>query len=273
VDYAAHSPVTDPGQARPWLHDLPRDVRSLAGLVNGLVVHQDRMSPEIRAQGTRADEPRLRHAAAMLDRLRALDASPPTVPRPAPRRLVGHCRSSSVLLCCFLRETGTAARTRSGFSVYYAGGREFYGDHWVTEYRGGPDDGWLLVDAELDDATRAEHDITFDQIDVPRDQWLSAAEAWRRGRRDDDSWRWFGAHPSDVGPDYVAGQLLRDAAGLVREEVGAFDVWVPQPLDPVLPLLDDLARLLLDDPDPVGIRSYLDGHPALRPPPWALAGP
>src|SRR4051794_33937973 len=109
-DYTAHSAATDPGSARPWLRGLPSDVRSLAGIVNRLVVHQDRVPPEVRAQGSRADEPRLRHAVSMFHRLRSLDDSAPTAPRAAPQRLVGHCRSSSVLLCSLLRETGTPAR-------------------------------------------------------------------------------------------------------------------------------------------------------------------
>ena len=60
---------------------------------------------------------------------------------------------------------------------------------------------------------------------------------------------------------------------MIRQEVGAFDEWVPRPLDAALPLLDELAGTMRDHPDPDAVRGHLDAHPGLRPPPWALAGP
>ena len=72
-----------------------------------------------------------------------------------------------MLLCSFLRHQRVPARARAGFSVYYAEGREFYGDHWVTEYRPDVRSGWRLVDAELDESTLRDHGIDFDPADVP----------------------------------------------------------------------------------------------------------
>jgi hypothetical protein len=186
----------------------------------------------------------------MVAALRDLDPRPPAESRAPQDRLVGHCRTSSVLLASFLRHRDVAARPRSGFSVYYAGGREFYGDHWVTEYWHRSSSAWRLADAELDETTCREHGIGFDPLDVPRDQLLLAGVAWQDGRTDEDRWRWYGAHPGDTGRAYVAGQLLRDVACLARDEPGAFDSWAPDPLAPYLGDLDLLAvRTLEPDPD------------------------
>jgi hypothetical protein len=212
----------------------------------------------------------VRDVAATVASLYALDPRPPAEPRAPQDRLVGHCRTSSVLLTSFLRHQGVAARPRCGFSVYYAGGREFYGDHWVTEYWH-PSDRWRLADAELDDATCAEHGIGFDPLDVPRDQLLLAGRAWQDGRADGDRWRWYGVHPGDTGRGYVAGQLLRDVACLAGDEPSAFDGWAPDPLSPYLEDLDLLAaRTLQPDPQlpdlgPPLLRGPITGRGAPRP--------
>jgi hypothetical protein len=210
----------------------------------------------------------------MLARIHELDFRPLAEARDPAARLVGHCRSSSVLLTAFLRAQGTPARPRCGFSVYYAGGREFYGDHWVTEYWDTDDAAagsgrWQLADAELDDETMREHGLTFDPVDVPRTQLLLAAVAWQQGRADSDAWRWFGAHPDDTSQSYVAGQLLRDAACLVRREPGAFDSWLPGDVGDRVQTLDRLANFTLAGlPQP--LHDFLGEHPELAVPTAAL---
>jgi hypothetical protein len=246
-------------------------VDALAALVRGLIVHGDRLVPGQVGADRRRDEPQLRRVSTMLERIRQLDSRPSTSGRPPEHRLVGHCRSTSVLLCGLLREHGVAARARCGFSVYYAEGREFYGDHWVTEYRQGISSRWRLVDAELDAATCARHGIGFDPLDVPRSQLLVAGDAWQRGR-DHGRWEWYGRDPQTTGQRYVAGQLLRDAACLRSQEVGAFDNWLPsEPDDALVAVLDDLARASLGEAPGDDIGRLWADHPWLRPPEPALA--
>jgi transglutaminase-like putative cysteine protease len=280
--FAAHSSVTEPGRLEHLLDDLPSAVDGLAAVVRNLVVHQDRVPAELLDARRRHDEPRTRRVASMLSRIHELDPRPLTEPRDPAARLVGHCRTSSVLLTAFLRHQGTPARPRCGFSVYYAGGREFYGDHWVTEHwvpgdaadpAGAAADaaGWQLADAELDDETMRDHGMTFDPLDVPRSLLLLAGTAWQRGRADPDgdSWRWFGAHPDDTGRTYVAGQLLRDAACLVRREPGAFDSWLPGDVGDHLGTLDRFGRAHLAG-RLVPLRTYLGEHRELAVPTAAL---
>jgi hypothetical protein len=223
ASYRRHSVVTDPGSHRLTLTDLPTGIGDLAAVVRGLVVHRDRLEPATVPAARLWDEPQIRRVSTMLERIGELDPRPLAAARPPASRLIGHCRSTSVLLCALLRETGSAARTRCGFSVYYAEGRSFYGDHWVTEYFHGAQ--WRLLDAELDAATCAQHDIRFDPLDVPRTQLLVAADAWQRAR-DDGEWGWYGPDPERVGQRFVAAQLMRDAASLCSVEVGAFDTWL-----------------------------------------------
>jgi hypothetical protein len=47
------------------------------------------------------------------------------------RRGVGTCRDFALMVCAFLRATGTAARLRCGFASYLG---EAWEDHWVCQY-------------------------------------------------------------------------------------------------------------------------------------------
>lgn len=152
------------------------DIPALCAVVQGLVIHfgmGDRYSAELAA---RRQEARLRAVVPVVARIRELDPAPLAHARPPARRLVGSCRASTVLLCAFLR-AGVPARARCGFSAYFAD--RFAGDHWVDEYWQAAERRWVLIDAELDDLLRAEHRIAFDLCDVPRDQWISAGQAWQ----------------------------------------------------------------------------------------------
>jgi hypothetical protein len=266
ASFAEQSAITDPGHQSDWVADLPSSLEQLTVVVRNLVVHRDRVPAGAVDTRRLLDEPAFRRVETMLEHLRALNPSPLAQPREPTQRLVGHCRTSSVLLCSFLRHQGVPSRTRCGFSVYYAGGRTFFGDHWVVEWWNGSSSGWQLVDAELDARTRAEHAIGFDSTDIPRDQLLVAATAWQRGRFDDSAWDWFGSHPGDASRHYVAGQLLRDAASLIRMEPGAFDNWAPEDLEKDLEALDELASISVIDPDPDTVRAFFDAHDSLAPP-------
>ena len=78
--YTAHGPLTDPGPAAASLDGLPRDIRALARIVQGLVYHYfaDEALFGWKPPADRLVEIDTRHAAAMLARLRALDPRPLT---------------------------------------------------------------------------------------------------------------------------------------------------------------------------------------------------
>jgi hypothetical protein len=244
-DYTAHSPVTDPGPGRAALVGLAEDAAGLRALVPGLVIHAA-MGPLYGADlRGREPEARLRTFAAMLERLLALDARPLSDARPPERRLVGNCRASTVTACSLLREAGFAARARCGFSGYFTS--PIRGDHWVVECWDDAEARWRLVDAELDDPLMADNGIEFDPMDVPRDRFVQAGEAWLACRSGEDDPASFGLDPQTTGLDYVRGQLVRDLAALARLEVGPWDTWglgAPdlQPVLAELEVLDAAAR-------------------------------
>jgi hypothetical protein len=90
-------------------------------------------------------------------------------------------------------------------------------------------------------------------MDVPRDRFLVAGDAWTRcraGRADPDT---FGLSVTDeAGWWWIAGNLMRDAAALGTVELLPWDSWgaMPAPEETIdeerMALFDELARFTLD---------------------------
>ena len=192
--YRRHSPVTDPGVNRHLLGDLPAGVAELARVIGGVMIHRD----ETWRFGFKLPE----------------------------ERFAGTCRDFTVLLCALLREAGTPARARAGFAGYFSGPGGFFDDHWVVEVWD-EDRGWRLVDAQLASAPRGTYtDADVDPLDVPRDGFLVAGQAWqecRAGTRDLDR---IGTSAAGLtGLWEVQGNVVRDLACLNGAESLPWDVW------------------------------------------------
>jgi hypothetical protein len=121
-------------------------------------------------------------------------------------------------------------------------------DHWVCEYWNAPEARWVLVDAQLDQIQQAKLDLGFDPLDIPRDRFLVAGDAWslcRTGRADPSAFG-LGKH---WGLWWIAGNLVRDLAALNNMEMLPWDVWgaMPhsdwRPTDDQLVLFDRVASL------------------------------
>ena len=121
-----------------------------------------------------------------------------------------------------LRAQGVAARARCGFGAYFEKGK--FVDHWVTEYWNEAQKRWVLVDAQLDARQRELFKVTFDPLDVPRDQFLVAGDAWRLCRAARPIPMQFGILDMH-GLWFVAGNLIRDVAALNNHEMLPWDVW------------------------------------------------
>lgn len=228
------------------------DVRQVAELVAQLVVY-DMVTTEfygLSLTDERAEEIHLRSVEEMIERLD--EAAPVGLHGREPKhRLVGRCHHYTRLAVELLRATGVPARARCGFGAYFNPPR--FEDHWICEYW---DAGrWRLMDAQFDDEWQRRLNLPFDAIDVPRDQFLVAADAWqacRSGRVDAEL---FGiSFVSLAGLWYVAGNLVRDAAALNRAQMLPWDFWGAQPesdrplTDEELAFFDRLADLT-HDPD------------------------
>ena len=144
----------------------------------------------------------------MLDRLLSIDERPLSVARPVDARLVGVCRHFTVLLVAMLRAQGVPARARCGFGAYFNPGH--FEDHWVCEYWNAMDGRWILVDAQIDDVQRAKVQPDFDLLDVPRDRFVIAGDAWARCRVGDADPSTFGIFDMR-GLWFIAGNVLRES--------------------------------------------------------------
>jgi len=81
-----------------------------------------------------------------------------------------------------------------------------------------------VVDAQLDQRQRELFGITFDPLDVPRDQFVVAGDAWRlcrSGKADPGAFGILDMH----GLWFIAGNVIRDVAALNNHEMLPWDVW------------------------------------------------
>ena len=215
------------GATAAALHGLPADVGALARIVQGLLMHEHIASTcGLALTPAQHAEAQMRSVDRMLACIIAKDDRPLTMARPAGERTVGVCRHFSLLHVAMLRRQGIAARARCGFGTYFTKGK--FVDHWVTEYRHEAAQRWVLVDAQLDEHQRGLFPIDFDPLDVPRDRFLVAGEAWRLCRRG-------AADPGDfgildmAGLWFVAGNVIRDIAALNDHVMLPWDVWGGMP--------------------------------------------
>ncbi len=235
--------MSDAGRQAALFNDLPHDVGTLAKIVQGLLMHQH-VSPAYGLKLSQAQlaEPHIRGVEPMLDRIVAHDPKPLAQPRPEAERLVGVCRHFTLLHVAMLRRQGIAARSRCGFGTYFESGK--FVDHWVTEYFNEAQKRWILVDPQLDARQRQLFKIAFDPLDVPRDQFLVAGDAWqlcRGGKASPDAFGIMDMH----GLWFIAGNVIRDLAALNNHEMLPWDVWgVMTPNDAALDLalFDHLAE-------------------------------
>jgi len=214
--------TSDCGHA-PMFDELPRDVAALARVVQGLLLHEH-WAPGygVALSDERRSESHIRPTKRMLDHLLAHDGQPLSVGRPVDARLVGVCRHFTVLLVAMLRAKGVPARARCGFGAYFNPGH--FEDHWVCEYWNAAEARWVLVDAQIDELQRAKLNPDFDLLDVPRDRFVIAGDAWAQCRAGEADPSTFGIFAMR-GLWFIAGNLMRDVAALNNMEMLPWDVW------------------------------------------------
>jgi hypothetical protein len=222
--YTTQSVFSDPGEFARLYEALPDDPRELAVVVRRLMIH--RMEGELFdcpiAEDRLHDDAETRYVDEILKLIVRRVDEPLTVPRDYADRFVGVCRDFALLYCSFLRAKGVPARIRSGFADYF-GDDGFHIDHVVTEYWD-VERGWLFADPEVTEG----HTVDFDPMDVPRDRFLVAGQAWqtiRAGKADPKS---FGLRTPDVeliGEWFVAGNIRLDLAAVNKVETLLWDIW------------------------------------------------
>jgi len=248
--YRRPAGMTSAGRFAPLFDQLPRDVAALVRVVQGLVLHEFAAADwyGVSLSDERRSESHIRPVERMLERLLALDDRPLTVARPPERRLVGVCHHFMVLLLAMLRAKDVPVRGRRGFGSYFNPG--YFEDHVVCEYWNASEGRWALADPQFDDVWRSRLNIAHDVLDVPRDHFVIASDAWEQCRAGKADASRFGIFKGDLrGLWFIADNLIHDVATLNKMEMLQWDVWgaMPRPDqrldDDQLAFFDRLAAL------------------------------
>jgi hypothetical protein len=251
--YTRHSRMTCPGRFASRIESLPEEVPTLVRIIQGLALYDvvaDRFYG-FNVPPARTSEIHIRRVEGRLERLLELDDRSLEFARPPERRVLGRCHQFVLLLVTMLRSQGVPARARCGFGAYF--NRPKFEDHWVCEYWNVQERRWILVDPQFDEAWRKRLGIRHDVLDVPRTQFLIAADAWQLCRQGTFDPELFGISFAELyGLWFIAGSLVRDMAALNRMEMLPWDIWGVQPRrgqmlgTEQLSLFDELAHLTRD---------------------------
>lgn len=198
---------------------IPNDVAAIAGTVQGLLIHEA-LAPlyQVALPGDRVSEKQLHSAVAMLSCAARLDGLPVSEARVPSHRVVGVCRHFATLFVACMRHKGIPSRVRCGFADYFEPGK--HAEHWVGEYWHADQGRWVLVDAQIDDLQRSIFRPTFDTLDVPRDRFLVAGDAWRECRGGGADPMTFGVTGTPMwGLVEVLGEVFQDLAALQKIEL------------------------------------------------------
>lgn len=218
--YATHSPYSDPGRHADLIAAVAPEPAAIHEIAWNTIIHY-RASGIALSDEQWADIDR-RWLSELLDALDRRSPGPLDAPREPERRLAGCCRDHSLLSVAVLRQHGIPARTRVGFSGYFAAG--FHHDHVVVEYWDGT--AWIRFDPELD-----QDHFEFDVHHMPTGTgapFQTAAEVWRSIRTGEADASTFGVDPSMpmlCGPGFVGGYVILELAHRMRDEVLLWDTW------------------------------------------------
>jgi hypothetical protein len=255
---------TDPGAYAALIGGLPLDIAALCRTLQGLLIHEawierQGLDPADFSGQSRATLP----VARRLEQLLTIDPRPLRIARPGASRALATCRDFSLMMCAVLRHHGMPARIRCGFGRYFTG--HPYHDHWVCEYWARDEQRWVLVDAELDELHRSLLKFDFDPTDVPRTEFITGIEAWKRCRSGAIDPAQLG-HGTTTGLFFARVNLARDLLALAGIEISAWDTW--REAGEPHRTLDDAALLLCDGMARRGDEGAIEIAPSLAAPPW-----
>ncbi len=219
--YSSPGPMTDSCEYGELFNGLPTDMGELCQIVQNNLLHvfwAERYGVQPTDDQTRTLN--VRSIREKLAILRQTDPRPLTVPRQPAERQIGNCRDFTLMLVSILRYQGIPARSRCGFARYFSPEQEV--DHWVVETWSAAQQRWLLVDAQLDAFQREALHLDFDPLDVPRDRFIVAGEAWQKCRSDVDKPERYGIFEMN-GWWFILGNVIREVLAFNKVEILPWD--------------------------------------------------
>lgn len=258
--YQQTSPYTDLGFYKDFASQLPDDIKQLATLQRKQIIHPiiiwnhiqegwwDDLT-QVPKTSIIFEDDLFPTALSMLAELLRRDPHY-SVDRKVEDKIHVTCRGEALLLASILKAKGISTRVRSGFAEYLRHDGIYY-DHWITEYYQKSEQRWILVDA---DNQRGDTQISFDLNDIPRSEFLFAAQAYLdlRQKKREKSQILYTSDPVTLGLPAAIRGLFYDFHCLMNDEI-IFD-FVPKYIleknfvltEEELNELDDLAGLMLE---------------------------
>lgn len=216
IFYASQSIYSEPGPYRELLIGGGAAPASIARWIGSFMQHP--RGAESKERGFAAEQAadlELRSVAAILAAAVKRDLFEGDA---AQLKVGGLCRDFAILAASCFRARGIPARLRVGFADYIV--PDFWEDHWLCEWHDGRH--WVRLDVEF----AATGGTSFDPLDVPRERFLTAGEAWSRIKEEPCIAARFGVSSLDIGGEwFVAGSLLREFAALRKLELKPWDYW------------------------------------------------
>jgi len=240
--YAAPGTMTNPSRYAYLFDDLPTDLGELCRLVQNNLIHV--FWAERYGRPLSEDEKQTLNVRPINQKLAILqkaDPRPLAAPRSLNQRQVGNCRDFTVMLTSILRHQGIPARARCGFGAYFL--PHHFEDHWVCEYWNESLERWVLVDAQLDEFQCNALKVAFDPLNVPRDQFVVAGQAWQMCRQGQADPRQFGIFELH-GWWFIWGNVVRELLAFNKVEILPWDMipaCMTHELDDALPSGSELA--------------------------------
>ena len=215
--YATAGPMTDLSSCDPSVFaGLPEDPAALTSVVRRCLIAG--------AARPGRDDPQIRRASDMVERIISLDPSPLVERREPEQRFIGCCRHFATLACALIRRLGVPSRVRAGWAAYFHQGA-LWVDHWILEYWSAGNERWVRTDAQWSERWFATAHPGRAPEDVLRDAYLSGAEMWQRCRGGDIDADRCRMGDVNFGIGEVRGSVLYDFAALIQAEMLPWDVW------------------------------------------------
>lgn len=234
--YRNTSLFTDLGLYHSFAKSLPNDIKTLCLLLRNQIIHPFDLKDEEEKNNpnsfygdmTKISKTSLIYendlfptAIAMMSELLRRDPHF-TIERKIEDKIHVCCRETSILLISILKAKNIPARARCGFT-HAVSEIKGAGDHWIVEYYNESLKKWILVDPTMcyDAETLEYFKIDYSLVDIPRDQFIFAADAYlglRNGKYKTEDIYCF-SNPKTFGIKAAIHELFYDFHSLMNHEI------------------------------------------------------